>query len=171
MYEKLDHTKFNADMYQSEVSSRLQADMSQCTPRNPTYRLIGGGVVLRLTFTRLQIVQESAGDDPTENTKLHLTCSYNPQFSILCIRVIQVEGLTNQSQVMNPYLRVSLLSETKPEQTKVSQVQKNTTELQFEEEFVFDDISQSDLETNVSAGFIYILLFGTSQDLLTYLGP
>ena len=51
---------------------------------------------------------------------------------------------------MNPYLRVSLVSETKSEQTKVSQVQKNTAELQFEEEFVFNEISQDDLETHVS---------------------
>ena len=54
------------------------------------------------------------------------------------------------SQVMNPFLRVSLVSDSKSEQTKVSLVQRNATDLEFQEEFVFDDVSQNDLKTNVS---------------------
>ncbi|XP_003747505.1 synaptotagmin-8 [Galendromus occidentalis] len=118
MYEKLDHTQFNADMYQVKAEG-------------------------------------SAGSDETPGTaKLHLSCSYNSQFSVLCIRVFHVEGSISHSHVVNPYLRVSLMSDSKSEQVKVSHVQRNTTELQFEEDFVFDDVNQGDLETDTVNVFV-----------------
>ncbi|OQR79649.1 hypothetical protein BIW11_05582 [Tropilaelaps mercedesae] len=119
MYERIDYTKFNADMYRTEDSASM-----------------GGG-----------------GEEADSPGCIHISLTYNAHFSVLCTRVVNASGLSPAASaggIVNPYLRVRLLPDSKAtSQPKTGQVQRNTLEPQFDEDFIFNGISITDLNTKI----------------------
>ncbi|XP_076346929.1 synaptotagmin-5-like isoform X1 [Tachypleus tridentatus] len=102
MYTKLNHTQFDAKMYQSKEAV------------------------------------SSNGSDNNSQGSLQFSVSYNTQFSLLCVRLIQICDLVPRdfSGTADPYAKVWLLPDIRD--VRKSTVHRKTLNPHFEEDFVFD---------------------------------
>ncbi|XP_013782893.1 synaptotagmin-5-like isoform X2 [Limulus polyphemus] len=102
MYTKLNHTQFDATMYQSKEAA------------------------------------SSSGSDNNSQGSLQFSVSYNTQFSLLCVRLIQIRDLIPRdfSGTADPYAKVWLLPDIRD--VRKSSVRRKTLNPHFEEDFVFD---------------------------------
>ncbi|XP_076342141.1 synaptotagmin-5-like isoform X2 [Tachypleus tridentatus] len=119
MYTKLDHTKFNTAMYQTE---------------------------------------EAASSTDTSNDKsrgsLQFSVVYNTQFSLLCVRLIQIRDLipSDFSGTADPYAKIWLLPDSRD--VRKSSVRRKTLNPHFEEDFVFD-VSPAELRERTLEILVY----------------